>query len=119
MTSIPVDEAASTPAGVMTRASLFPVRARDRRSRRADGRAARERAPRRDLGRWDPVDRGRDALAILVAQNTIRAEELVSVRNSRMAASPWTYYRGAAAVMAGGLRTPPPPGRPRALRRRR
>ena len=39
----------------------------------------------------------------LLAQNTIRAEELLPVRNGRMAATPWTYYRGAAAVMAADL----------------
>jgi hypothetical protein len=82
---------------------LLPVRARDWSSRRAEGRAARERAPRRDLGRWDTVNRGHDAVAILRAQNTIRAEELLPVRNGRMAATPWTYYRGAAAVMAADL----------------
>jgi uncharacterized protein (DUF2252 family) len=103
MTSGAVDEAASLPGGVTGRSSLLPVRARDLRSRRAEGRAARERAPRRDLGWWDTVDRGRDAGATLLAQNTIRAEELLPVRNGRMAATPWTYYRGAAAVMAADL----------------
>src|SRR4051812_13095695 len=110
MTSVAVDEAASSPQGVMTRSSSLPVRARDWRSRRAEGRAARERAPRRDLGRWDTADRGRDALAILLAQNTIRADELLSIRNGRMAASPWTYYRGAAAVMAADLGSRPHSG---------
>jgi uncharacterized protein (DUF2252 family) len=94
----------------MTRPSPLPVRARDRRSRRAEGRTARERAPRRELGRWDTVDRGRDAVAILLAQNTIRAEELLPVRNGRMAATPWTYYRGAAAVMAADLGSRPHSG---------
>src|SRR5215212_10806743 len=110
MTSAAVDEAASSPDGETTRSSLLPVRAPDRRSGRAEGRAARDRAPRRDLGRWDPVDRGRDALAILLAQNTIRAEELLPVRNARMAATPWTYYRGAAAVMAADLGSRPHSG---------
>src|SRR3954470_23654843 len=109
MTPAAVDEAASLPDGVMAR-SLLPVRGRDLRSRRAEGRAARERAPRRDLGRWDPVDRGRDAVTVLLAQNTIRAQELLPVRNGRMAATPWTYYRGAAAVMAGDLGSRPHSG---------
>jgi uncharacterized protein (DUF2252 family) len=74
------------------------------------GRAARELAPRRDLGRWDKVNHRRDALAILLAQNTIRAEELLPVRNGRMAATPWTYYRGAAAVMAADLGSRPHSG---------
>jgi uncharacterized protein (DUF2252 family) len=103
MSSVAVDGAASLPDGAVGRSSLLPVRARDLRSRRSEGRAARKRAPRRDLGRWDTVNRGRDAVAYLLAQNTIRAEELLPVRNGRMAATPWTYYRGAAAVMAADL----------------
>jgi hypothetical protein len=48
MSSATVDEAA------------LPVQARDRRVRQAEGRAARARAPRRDLGRWDTVEHSRD-----------------------------------------------------------
>jgi uncharacterized protein (DUF2252 family) len=90
--------------------SLPPVRAHDLRSRRAAGRAAREFAPRGGLGRWNTVDGARDAVAILLAQNTIRAEDLLPIRNGRMAASPWTYYRGAAAVMAADLGSRPHSG---------
>src|SRR3954464_1509080 len=103
VSSVAVNASASLPGGGTGHSSLLPVRARDWRSRRAEGRAARERAPRRELGRWDTVDGGRDALAQLVAQNAIRAEELLPVRNGRMAAPPWTYCRGAAAVMAADL----------------
>jgi len=110
MSSVAVDGAASLPDGAVGRSSLLPVRARDLRSRRSEGRAARKRAPRRDLGRWDTVNRGRDAVAYLLAQNTIRAEELLPVRNGRMAATPWTYYRGAAAVMAADLGSRPHSG---------
>ena len=87
-----------------------PIRARDWRLRQADGRAARERAPRRDLGRWNTVEHTRDAVAILLAQNAIRAEDLLPVRNGRMAATPWTFYRGAAAVMAADLGSRPHSG---------
>src|SRR5690348_13335324 len=98
MSSATVDEAA------------LPVWARDRRLRQAEGRAARERAPRRDLGRWDKADHERNAVSILLAQNAIRAEELLPLRNGRMAATPWTYYRGAAAVMAADLGSRPHSG---------
>jgi uncharacterized protein (DUF2252 family) len=77
---------------------------------RAEGHAARKRAPRRALGRWGTADGARDALALLVAQNAIRAEDLLPVRNGRMAASPWTFYRGAAAVMAADLGSRPHSG---------
>src|SRR4051812_43328619 len=110
MTSVAVDGAVSSPDGVMTRSATLPVRASDPRLRRDEGRAARARAPRRDLGRWEVANDGRDALAVLLAQNTIRAEELVPVRNGRMATSPWTFYRGAAAVMAADLGSRPHSG---------
>src|SRR3954468_21063556 len=108
MTSAAVDEVLSSPGGAPRPSP--PVRPGNRRSRRAAGHAARERAPRRDLGSWGAVDGGRDALDILLAQNTIRAEDLLPVRNARMAATPWTYYRGAAAVMAADLGARPHSG---------
>ncbi|MBJ7338973.1 DUF2252 domain-containing protein [Mycolicibacterium sp.] len=75
-----------------------------------DGRAARKVVPRRGLGIWDPAARGHDALATIVAQNEIRAQELLPIRHGRMAASPWTYFRGAAAVMAADLASTPNTG---------
>src|SRR5512132_932740 len=75
--------------------------------RRAVGRAARKRVPRRRLGDWDPAARGHDALATVLAQNETRVPDLVPIRMSRMSASPWTYYRGAAAVMAADLAASP------------
>ncbi len=46
----------------------------------------------------------------LLAQNQIRVPELVPIRHQRMAVSPWNYYRGAAAVMAGDLASQPDSG---------
>ena len=80
------------------------------KERRASGRAARQRAPRRALGRWDENDRPHDPLSIILAQNAIRAPELVPIRHQRMAVSPWNFYRGAAAVMAGDLAAEPDSG---------
>src|ERR1700728_3363645 len=68
--------------------------------RRASGKAARKRTPRSALASWAEKDRGHDALDTILAQNKIRVPELVPIRHYRMAASPWNYYRGAAAVMA-------------------
>ena len=45
-----------------------------------------------------------------VAQNAVRAPDLVPIRHGRMAASPWSYYRGAAAVMAADLASRPHSG---------
>src|SRR4051812_18786423 len=108
MTSAAVDEALSSPGGAPRPSP--PVRPVTRRSRRAAGHAARGRAPRRAPGSWGAVDGRRDALGILLAQNTIRAEDLLPVRNARMAANPWSCYRGAAAVMAADLGARPHSG---------
>jgi uncharacterized protein (DUF2252 family) len=78
--------------------------------RRAAGKAARKRARRGGLGRWDPGDRGHDALATVLAQDASRVPDLVPIRHHRMAASPWNYYRGAAAVMAADLASQPDSG---------
>ena len=73
--------------------------------RRDAGRAARVRVPRRALGEWDASRRTHDALEVVVAQSHDRVPELVPIRHGRMAATPWTHYRGAAAVMAADLAT--------------
>jgi uncharacterized protein (DUF2252 family) len=78
--------------------------------RRASGKAARKRARRGTLGDWEEDERGHDALKTLLAQNQIRVPELVPIRHQRMAVSPWNYYRGAAAVMAGDLASQPDSG---------
>ncbi len=91
-------------AGEQRRRSVA-ARARTSDERRASGRAARERVTRERLGEWRPGLRPRDALAVVTGQNSERVAELVPIRMARMAASPWTYYRGAAAVMAADLAT--------------
>jgi uncharacterized protein (DUF2252 family) len=78
--------------------------------RRDEGRAARRRAPRRGHGEWASADRGHDALDTILGQNGIRVPELLPLRHGRMAASPWNYYRGAAAVMAADLASRPHSG---------
>src|ERR1700751_4225073 len=78
--------------------------------RRAAGKAARKRAPRSALASWAADDRGHDALDTILAQNKLRIPELAPIRHYRMAASPWNYYRGAAAVMAGDLGAQPHSG---------
>lgn len=71
--------------------------------RYAIGRAARERLPLETLGVWDASMRNHDAFATVVEQNAARVPSLVPIRMERMSASPWSYYRGAAAVMAADL----------------
>ncbi len=78
--------------------------------RRKSGKLARKRARRGSLGHWLEVERGHDPLTTILAQNQIRIPELVPIRHQRMAVSPWNYYRGAAAVMAGDLASQPNSG---------
>jgi uncharacterized protein (DUF2252 family) len=83
---------------------------RARADRKAEGRAARRRVTRSDLGPWNRQTRRQDARATLAAQNEWRVAELLPIRAGRMAASPWTYFRGAAAVMAADLAATPHTG---------
>ncbi|AQA04481.1 hypothetical protein BVC93_20930 [Mycobacterium sp. MS1601] len=76
----------------------------------ADGRRARKRAPRRAAAQWDAGLRQMSALDRLRAQEAVRDTTLLPLRYARMAASPWTYLRGAAAVMAADLAATPHSG---------
>ena len=78
--------------------------------RRARGKRARQQATRSGHARWNEDQRVHGANESILAQNTIRVPELVALRHGRMAASPWTYYRGAAAVMAADLASQPNSG---------
>jgi len=55
------------------------------------------------MGYWAEDQRGHDPVQTILAQNQIRAADLVGIRHRRMTASAWNYYRGAAAVMAADL----------------
>ncbi len=74
------------------------------------GRAARRDAPRSAHGDWAPAADRPDPLAVLQAQAASRVQELVPIRYGRMLVSPFTFYRGAAAVMAADLATTPRSG---------
>jgi hypothetical protein len=67
------------------------------------GRAARAVVPRSAHGEWTPASDRPDPIAILTAQARLRVPELVPIRYGRMAVSPFTFYRGAAAIMAADL----------------
>src|SRR6478672_1138485 len=69
----------------------------------ARGRSARRDAPRSTHGRWEAAPGRPDPVALLEEQATSRVPELVPIRYGRMLASPFTFYRGAAAIMAADL----------------
>jgi uncharacterized protein (DUF2252 family) len=78
--------------------------------RAARGKAARVLAPRSAHGEWGPPSGRPDPVAVLERQDRDRVPELVPVRHERMAVSPFTFYRGAAAIMAGDLAATPVSG---------
>jgi uncharacterized protein (DUF2252 family) len=74
------------------------------------GRGARKQASRSSQADWAPkVDRI-DPLQVLAEQDTTRVPQLVPVRYGRMLVSAFTFYRGAAAIMAGDLAARPDSG---------
>jgi uncharacterized protein (DUF2252 family) len=74
------------------------------------GRAARRSTPRSAHGDWTPAPDRPDPVAVLAAQAASRLPELVPIRYGRMLVSPFTFYRGAAAVMAADLAATPDAG---------
>jgi uncharacterized protein (DUF2252 family) len=77
--------------------------------REEQGRALRERCRRGAHAEWNPAGH-RDPIDILIEQGKSRLPELLPLRHARMAASPFAFLRGAAAVMAGDLATTPSNG---------
>ncbi|HQR80021.1 MAG TPA: DUF2252 domain-containing protein, partial [Actinomycetota bacterium] len=76
----------------------------------ARGRAARVRTPRSSHARFQPAADRPDPVALLESQAVSRAQELVPIRYGRMLVSPFTFYRGAALVMASDLSGTPDSG---------
>lgn len=69
------------------------------------GRGARQRSPRSAHSYWSAATDRDDPVAVLQAQSAFRVPELVPIRHARMLASPFAFFRGAAAVMAMDLAT--------------
>jgi uncharacterized protein (DUF2252 family) len=82
----------------------------DAPERAASGRAARSGACRSSHAVWKPPEGRADPVAILERQARPRVSELVPIRYGRMAASPFAFFRGAAAVMAADLAGTPVSG---------
>jgi len=107
-TSSPSDVAELDPEFWQTRATYDPRRPLESiESRVEKGKALRERTPREVHADWTPAPDRPDPVAVLEAGNQGRQENLIPLRMGRMAASPFAFLRGAAAVMAWDLaRTP-------------
>ena len=61
-------------------------------------------------GEWAPAADRPDPVALLEEQNATREPDLVPVRHGRMMVSPFTFYRGAAKIMAADLEDTPTAG---------
>ena len=78
--------------------------------RKAKGLEARDRAAPSSHTKWRPAGDRPDPVALLEEQDTTREPDLVPVRHGRMMVSPFTFYRGAAKIMAADLRDTPVAG---------
>ncbi|HEX5820967.1 MAG TPA: DUF2252 domain-containing protein [Solirubrobacterales bacterium] len=87
-----------------------PVETATADERAAAGKAAREKVSRASHGDWEPAARRKDPVKLLEDQAKSRVQELVPIRYGRMLASPFTFYRGAAAIMAMDLAKTPESG---------
>jgi hypothetical protein len=74
------------------------------------GKEARGKSSRSSQADWDPGPDRIPAIEVLAAQDKSRVPELVPVRYGRMLASAFTFYRGAAGIMAADLAASPDSG---------
>src|SRR5258705_2021653 len=74
------------------------------------GRTARDRTPPSSHVGWRPAADRPDPVGLLEQQDRTREADLVPVRHGRMMVSPFTFYRGAAKIMAADLKDTPTAG---------
>jgi uncharacterized protein (DUF2252 family) len=98
--------AAAGSAGAAARREELPTV----EERTARGKSARKDAPRSSHGRWSPAADRPDPVDLLEEQAAGRVSELVPIRYGRMLVSPFTFYRGAAVIMAADLAATPRSG---------
>src|SRR5436190_6366976 len=78
--------------------------------RAARGDDARVRTPPSSHAGWEPATDRPDPVTLLEEQDLTREPDLVPVRHGRMMVSPFTFYRGAAKIMAADLKDTPTAG---------
>jgi uncharacterized protein (DUF2252 family) len=76
----------------------------------AKGKALRETAARNAQQEWKPPAKRADPVDLLIKNSEGRMENLLPIRYGRMVVSPFTFYRGAAAIMAYDLSHTPSTG---------
>src|SRR5215813_1820327 len=80
--------------------------------REARGKQARAEVPRSQHASYEASAERPDPVALLQLQALTRVPELVPIRYGRMLVSPFTFYRGAAKIMAHDLARTPRSGIP-------
>src|SRR3954452_20141083 len=78
--------------------------------RRVRGKEAANANPLSIHRGWAPAEDRPDPVALLEQQNATREVDLLPVRHGRMSVSPFTFYRGAAKIMAADLAASPRAG---------
>jgi uncharacterized protein (DUF2252 family) len=78
--------------------------------RKARGKSARGKAAPSSHEGWKPATDRPDPVSLLEEQDSTREPDLVPVRHGRMMVSPFTFYRGAAKIMAADLKDTPRAG---------
>jgi hypothetical protein len=96
--------------GEMALADNFMAKRLSVAERLAAGKALREQVPRGAHATFAARADRPNPVAILEKQNETRVQKLVPVRYARMLASPFTFLRGSAAVMADDLSATPVSG---------
>ena len=88
-------------------ASALPA---GRKERYAAGKALRQRVAREQHGEWTHGRNRRDPVELVIESSKGRIPELIPIRYGRMMASPFTFYRGTANIMAADLALTPVSG---------
>ncbi|GAA1496067.1 DUF2252 domain-containing protein [Paeniglutamicibacter kerguelensis] len=86
------------------------VKHRSVEERKSKGKGYRKKTPVSSHTGWKPANDRPDPVALLEEQNLTREQDLVPVRHGRMLVSPFTFYRGAAKIMAADLKDTPRAG---------
>src|SRR5258708_35728561 len=92
-----------TPNGEVGRMAVRKIAHPSVDDREAMGFGARERAPLPSHTKWSPATDRPDPVALLGERDKTREPDLVPGRHGRMMVSPFTFYRGAAKIMAADL----------------
>ena len=91
-------------------AATTPIEHPTVEERKTRGKSLRDRAAPSSHNGWEPAPGRPDPVSLLEEQDSSREQDLVPVRHGRMMVSPFTFYRGAAKIMAADLEATPRAG---------